>query len=133
MMEPNCFIHIDDALGRRFVPFLCVLYDIANNGHAFEDLIEIPNWMRWYSTPDQYLFQLWEAGLLLLLSLFMVSLWLARVLDRRGFWSWDCMADARYITGIALMAKLGMWLVSLLNCQAGCVLENVGGTDQTAF
>ena len=113
MMDPNCPVHIDDALGRHFVPSLCFLYDIANDGHAFEASIGLPYWMCWYSTPDQYLFQLWEAGLFLLLSMIMILLFLALVLDRRGFWGWDCMTDARFVTVIALVAKLEMCLVSL--------------------
>ena len=133
MKDLDCPIYPDDALGRHFIPLACFLYRFANHGHALEASIGIPSWMRWYSTPDQYLFQLWEAGLAMLLTLFVTSLLLARVLDERGLRSWDFKADARLVAGIGLVAKLEMCLVSPLTCKAGCILENTSSADELAF
>ena len=133
MKDLDCPIYPDDALGRHFIPLACFLYRFANHGHALEASIGIPSWMRWYSTPDQYLFQLWEAGLAMLLTLFVTSLLLARVLDERGLRSWDFKADARLVAGIGLVAKLEMCLVSPLAYKAGCVLEKTSSTDELAF
>ena len=133
MKDLDCPIYTDDALGRHFVPLACFLYRVANHGHALEASIGIPNWMRWYSTPDQYRFQLSEAGLFILLTLFMTSLFLARVLDERGLRVWDYKADARLVAEFGVVAKLEMCLVSPLACKAGCVLENTSSTDELAF
>jgi len=131
MTDPDCCPVHDDPLGRYFAPFLCFLYRFANGGHAFEASIGIPSWMSWFSTPDLALLQIFEAGLLMILSLFSVvllydMLW-SRSLRLRG---WDWKIDVRAFGAAGLVGWLEMCLVSFSACQARRI---PGSADETAF
>ena len=132
-MDQNCPIYEDNPLGRHFVPLLCFLYRVANRGHAFEASIGIPNCMAWFSTPDLYLLQLIEAFLLILVTGFIVPVTFDILWDPRGLRGWDWKMDVRLVGGLGITAWLEMCLVSLSTCQAGSILEDTGGTDETAF
>ena len=118
MTDPDCCpVHMDDELGRHFVPFLCVLYRLANDGHAFEASIGIPSWMSWFSTPDLSLLQLFEAGLLLMILSSFILVLLSDMLWSRSLRGWDWKTNVRLFGGAGLVGWLEMCLVSFSACQ----------------
>lgn len=111
-MDPNCPFQVDDELSRYYVPLLCFLCRVANNGHAFEASIGTPKRICWFSTPDLYNLQLFEAGLFLMLLTMLIVLPLSDIIGSRSLRGWDWKTDVRLIGGLAVTAWLEMCLVS---------------------
>lgn len=118
-MDMYCPIHSDDGLARLVTPPLCFLYRVANHGHALEASIGIPNSLCWFSTPDLFVLQVFEAALLLMLLFLLIVPSLLDIIQARSLRGWDWKTDFRLVGGIGLTVWLEFCLVSISTCWAG--------------
>ncbi|KAG7289270.1 hypothetical protein NEMBOFW57_005635 [Staphylotrichum longicolle] len=80
-------ILLDDELSRYYVPLLCFLCRVANKAHAFETSIGTPESIYWFSTPDLFTLQLFEAGLFFMLLTMLIVLPLSDIIGSRSLWA----------------------------------------------